>query len=204
MAGQLDPLLGARQRRRALALLALVLAASACAGDDDEASAPPPAPARSTLGVVSGVVDGDTIKLANSRRVRLVQIDAPDLRQRECYAKEATLELERLLPVGTRVRLELDRDLDQVDRHGRRLAYVFVGRTNVNVTLVRRGAASVWFHEGARGRYADRLLLAAGRAQGAGLGLWLACASTRFDPQQPVATKVAPPHRPGPTGQPHG
>jgi micrococcal nuclease len=154
---------------------------------------------------VSEVVDGDTIRLANGERVRLVQIDSPELTQRECYAAEAKAELERLLPRGgMRVRLELDPNLDRVDRHGRQLAYVFVGRTNVNVALVRRGAASVWFHNGARGRNADSLLFAVGQAQAAGLGLWSACASTRFDPQQPVATEVAPPPRPGSTGQPHG
>jgi micrococcal nuclease len=187
MARELDPFLPAGQGRRALALIALVLVVPACGQDDDEASSPPPAP--STVSSVSRVVDGDTIRLTNGDRVRLVQIDAPELAQRECYAREAKAELERLLLNRARVRLEFDPNLDRVDRHGRQLAYVFRGATNVNLALVGRGAASVSFYRGARGRYADDLVLIEHEAQVAGLGLWSAC---------------APRQRPGSTGQPHG
>jgi micrococcal nuclease len=182
MAGELGSLV--RARKRAVALLALAL--TGCGGDSGEEV--PARPAGPPVVVVSEVVDGDTIRLANGDRIRLVQIDAPELRLRECYAKEAKVALERLLRAGE-VRLELDPDLDQRDRFGRRLAYVHVGETNVNLALVGRGAAAVWFHEGAQGRYAERLLLAEERARAAGFGLWTAC--------------VAPP-KPGSTGQPHG
>jgi micrococcal nuclease len=132
----------------------------------------------------------------------LVQIDTPELAQGECYAKQAKTALERLLPA--RVRLEFDPRLDQVDRFGRQLAYVFAGRTNVNVALVRRGAASVWFYHGARGKYAGRLLWAARQAREDGLGLWLACGATRFDPLHAVETQSAPPPPRRPTAQPEG
>lgn len=153
------------------ALAVLVLALSGCGGDNsDEALSPKP-----QTGTVSWVVDGDTIRLTNGARVRLVQIDAPELHLGECYGARARSELEELLPRGSRVRLELDAKLDQVDEHGRQLAYVFAGGTNVNVEQVRRGAARLFFYRGRRGRYADRLRQAAREARSAGRGLWSAC-----------------------------
>jgi micrococcal nuclease len=136
--------------------------------------------------VVHGVRDGDTIELAGGPIVRLVQIDTPELRERECYAREARAELQRLLPVGVRVRIVADPRLDEVDAFGRRLAYVFKGNENVNRTLVARGAASVWFFDGSRGRYADELLAAARKAKAAKLGLWGACPGTQLDPLAPL------------------
>jgi Staphylococcal nuclease homologue len=102
------------------ALVALVLALSGCGGDNsDEASSPKP-----ETSTVSWVADGDTIRLTNGKRVRLVQIDAPELHLGECYGARARRDLQELLPRGRRVRLELDAKLDQVDEHGRQLAYV--------------------------------------------------------------------------------
>ena len=93
------------------------------------------ATARPRLDLVRAVVDGDTIVLADGRRVRLVQIDSPELGQGECYSRQARAALLSLLPPGrARVRLELDPRLDRTDRYGRTLAYVFKGRENVNRT----------------------------------------------------------------------
>ena len=63
--------------------------------------------------------------------------------------------LARLIPPGTTVTLESDPPLDRVDRYGRLLRYVRAGGRNVNVDLVRRGAATVYFYRGERGRYAS-------------------------------------------------
>ena len=54
---------------------------------------------------VDHVVDGDTIALQNGARVRLVQIDTPEVYfQRECYGRESSAVTKRLLPPGTLVR----------------------------------------------------------------------------------------------------
>ena len=90
------------------------------------------------------------------------------------------------------MQLELDPRLDHVDRYGRTLAYVRKGGENVNLTLVARGAASVWFCEGARGRYATRLMSAARAAKAAQRGLWKACPGTKLDPLNGVSTGNAP------------
>src|SRR3954465_170839 len=72
-------------------------------------------------GVVREVVDGDTIHLADGRKIRLVQIDTPELNTGECYSRAAHRVLLRLEPVGTRVDVEADPALDQVDRWDRQL-----------------------------------------------------------------------------------
>jgi micrococcal nuclease len=137
--------------------------------------------------VVAQVIDGDTIELAGGRRV---QIDTPE-KGKECYGDEATAATRRLLPPGTRVRIEQDPGLDQVDRFERKLAYVWKGDKDVNVTLVREGAASVWLYEGRRGRHANELLRAAERARAARRGLWGACPLARFDPFDSLSTGPA-------------
>jgi micrococcal nuclease len=137
--------------------------------------------------VIERVVDGDTVVLVGGGRIRLVQIDAPE-KGEECYGDRATALTRRLLPRGTRVRIEPDPDLDQVDRFRRQLAYVFQGDENVNLTLVRHGAAGVWFFHGARGRHAGELIAAAQEARAKRRGLWAACPQARFDPLAAVAT----------------
>ena len=137
--------------------------------------------------VVARVVDGDTIELVSGQRVRLVQIDTPE-KHVECYGDEASALTQRLIPAGTHVRIEQDPKLDQVDRFGRKLAYVWKGDEDVNVALVRDGAAGVWFFDGRRGRYANELLKAAEGARAAERGLWGACPLARFDPNDSMSS----------------
>lgn len=148
---------------------------------------------------VAYVIDGDTIAVSGGKRVRLVQIDAPESPENECYGLESKSELERLLPTGTKVRLAADPALDARDRYGRLLRYVFKGKMNVNLELVRRGAATVWFYDGDRGRYADALLGATQTAMAAGRGLWGACPGTPFDTSQGADTGTVGGQPPGGT-----
>ena len=159
--------------------LALVLLAGLAACSSAETS---------TSARVARVSDGDTIRLSDGRRVRLVQIDAPEEGGPECYADRATAELERLLPIGTKVELVADPKLDEVDRFGRLLRYVVVDERVVNLELVERGAAAPYFYRGDRGRYADDLLDAAHDAQRERRGLWGACPAARLDPTRAVST----------------
>ena len=137
--------------------------------------------------VVARVIDGDTIELVGGRRVRLVQIDTPE-KHDECYGDQASALTERLLPPGTHVRIEQDPRLDQVDRYRRKLAYVWKGDENVNLALVRDGAAGVWFFDRRRGRYANELLGAAEEAQADRKGLWGACPLARFNPTESMSS----------------
>lgn len=172
------PALPTRYVRGVLLVLALAASAAACTGAVRER---PHAPETRTARVAR-VIDGDTIVLADGRRVRLVQIDTPELEEHECYGVEAARLLRRLLPAGSAVRLEADSRLDRVDRFGRLLRYVLRGGRILNLVLVRRGAATVWFYDGDRGRYSSALLAAARAARAGRLGLWGACPGTPFDP----------------------
>ena len=166
-----------------LTLLAVALAALAagCRGTGeagtDTATTPEPPGERA---VVEWVADGDTLMLTSGAKIRLVQIDAPELRS-DCFGRAALDALARLAPKGTRVRLVRDPALDDRDVHGRLLRYVFVGRENVNVELVREGAASPYFFGGDRGRYADDLLDAVDEARSARRGYWGACPAAELD-----------------------
>jgi endonuclease YncB( thermonuclease family) len=117
--------------------------------------------------VIDHVADGDTVTLRNGQRVRLVQIDTPEVYfGTECYGPQASATTKRLLPPGTRVRLFVEPATDRVDQYGRLLRYIVRARdgVNVNVQLVRVGAAAPYFYEGRRGRYAallERLALRA-------------------------------------------
>jgi micrococcal nuclease len=138
--------------------------------------------------LVTSIADGDTLTVAGGTRVRLVQIDTPELGSGECYSRAARRALARLVPVGSTIRLEADPALDQVDRFGRVLRYVRRGTMNVNIALVRAGAAAPYFYDGDRGRYAARLLAEARRAKAAKRGLWGACPRTVLDPYRAIDT----------------
>ena len=136
---------------------------------------------------VDSVRDGDTILLADGIRVRLVQVDAPELGV-ECWGDEAAAELARIVRSGAELRLEADPRLDDVDRHGRLLRYAHADGRNVNVELVRLGAAAPYFYRGERGRYADELLAAARAAHAGRRGLWGACPRAGLHPARAIDT----------------
>jgi endonuclease YncB( thermonuclease family) len=140
---------------------------------------------------VGHVVDGDTIDLANGVRVRLVQIDTPEIYfHPECYGRQASAATKRLLPRGTRVRLLPEPATDLMDKYGRLLRYVIRDRdgVDVNIRLVAIGAAAPYFYAHRLGRYASRLEALARRARARRLGLWGQCPGTPYDPYRGVAT----------------
>lgn len=160
------------------AALLVSLAAVGCASSEPEAP---------TSSVVARVGDGDTLDVRSGERIRLVQIDAPELGQGECHARASLAVLERLAPPGTAVEFERDARLDESDGYGRLLRYVVADDVNVNVELVRRGAAAPYFFRGERGRLAEELLDAAAEARRAGRGMWRAC-RVSWRPDAPLTT----------------
>lgn len=121
-------------------------------------TSPTPSPAPTKLrqwARVTKVVDGDTVDvrlLSNGKvkRVRLVGVNTPEMRPRQCYAVKATRLTKRLLPRGTRVLLVRDTTQANVDRYGRLLRYVHKGKkakVDVNRRIVVRGAAKVYVYQ---------------------------------------------------------
>jgi micrococcal nuclease len=166
---------------RPLAVLALLAALAGCAQAADEDT-------ELASATVARVGDGDTLDLRSGDRVRLVQIDAPELGEGECYAREARSELELLARPGRRIGIESDPRLDDTDRFGRLLRYVHADALNVNVELVHRGAAAPYFRRGEEGVYADALLDAVDDARRDGRGMWGSC-RVSWTPDRGVTTR---------------
>jgi micrococcal nuclease len=124
---------------------------------------------------VAFVVDGDTVELADGRRVRYIGVDTPETDQP--YAAEAEA-FNQSLVAGQEAWLETDVQVS--DPYGRLLAYVWVGDTFVNLELVRQGYAHVYTVPPSV-RYADAFVRAEREAREAGRGLWaLADVSVRI------------------------
>ena len=125
------------------------------------------------------VSDGDTIRVrldsGRVERVRYIGVDTPETAKPhapvECFAERAREFNERL--VGDReIRLELD--VEERDRYGRLLAYVYADRTLVNAELLREGFADV-LTVPPNVRFAARFRRLARDARQGGKGLWASC-----------------------------
>ena len=170
-----------------LSALALVVALLAIGAGSARRSLAAP----SGLERIDRVVDGDTVDLTNGAKIRLVQIDTPEVYFGvECYGPQASAETKRLLPPGTEVRLAAEPATDSVDSYGRLLRYVFRASDglDVNVFLVAHGYAAPYFYDGRRGRYAEVLTRDALAARARHEGLWGACPGTPVDFDRGVST----------------
>ncbi|PLS75438.1 MAG: nuclease [Actinobacteria bacterium] len=140
---------------------------------------------------VRSVTDGDTFTLADGRRVRLAQVDAPEAN--ECFGSQSTAALRALVQNKT-VALRRPPDGPELDRYGRTLADVSVAGRSVNEQLVRDGAAE-WYEQFAAedGELAGRLRSAENDAKEAGKGLWSACVSAAPEVTSPPTTQATVP-----------
>lgn len=125
------------------------------------------------LSRVEQVYDGDTLRLQDGRKVRLLGINAPEIasRQRagEPGGEEAKQWLRQRLQ-GHSVRLEFD--TEKQDKYQRWLAHVFdeTGQ-HINLELVRHGLAFVSIYP-PNLRYSDALLRAELQAERQASGIW--------------------------------
>jgi endonuclease YncB( thermonuclease family) len=145
-------------------------------------------PAAQAANTVASIYDGDTLTLNNGAKVRLLQIDTPELSSSECYGQEAKQALIKLIG-KSKITLESDSASADRDRYGRYLRYVIVGKKNLNLELVKIGAAAPYFYQGEKGKYSTELLKAAERAKSKKLGLWGQCAKTQLIPTKALDTK---------------
>ncbi len=126
-------------------------------------------------GTVVRVVDGDTIHVrigARVEKVRYIGVNTPEVHHptkgEEPGGREAA-EVNRRLVEGQAVRLELD--VQERDRYGRLLAYVWIGDLMINAELVRLGYAQVMTIP-PNVRYQEVFLKLQREAREAGRGLW--------------------------------
>ena len=166
---------------------------SAREGDEDAAAAEDPKQTKAaeqaaeksqdlrrydTLVTVKRVVDGDTVEVSPAidgiEDLRFIGVDTPERKDPDCgeqpYADEA-LEFTRSQLEGEEVELEFD--VEKIDRYNRLLAYVYPrgGEEMFNETLLREGYAQVATFP-PNVKYVDRFLVAQEGARATGRGLW--------------------------------
>lgn len=129
---------------------------------------------------VAEVIDGDMIAVAGGTRVRLIGMDTPETKDAragvQCFGREAAAHTEKLIPLGTPVRLAYD--VERTDRYGRSLAYVYRLRDGlfVNAALLRDGFAQVATFP-PNVAHVDEFQRLQREARQANRGLWSACAA---------------------------
>ena len=154
-----------------LAALLAALTLAGCAGEAADPASDPAKPGERTSARVTKHTDGDTLWLSGIGKVRLIGVDTPEVYgQVECYGRQASAFVARLLPIGSAVSFRLG--VDPRDRYGRALAYVYLrdGRM-LNMVLVRRGYAQPLTIP-PNDELAPRFVAAARGARRRGAGLW--------------------------------
>jgi micrococcal nuclease len=146
--------------------LILALALSACSTHTVVLTEQAPAtrleePAGYETATITRVVDGDTVEatvtaispgpaagqttVGQNYDIRLIGIDTPESVKPgtpiECFAKEASAATKALLE-GQEVRLV--KDVEEADRYGRLLRYIYIGDEMANARLVANGYAHAY------------------------------------------------------------
>jgi len=117
------------------------------------------------------VFDGDTIRLDDNTKVRLIGVDAPEVDspygKQEPFGEESRAYLTAFL-LHKRVSIKVGNPPQ--DRYGRTLAYVYLGDVLVNGRIIRDGWASAYrrFHHPWR----DLFLAYEKEARSRGIGMW--------------------------------
>jgi len=94
------------------------------------------------FGIVERVIDGDTL-VVNETTVRLLGINCPE--KGEKYYEEAKEYLENLT---LHKFVKLKRTKEDLDIYKRKLRYVLIGSTNINLEIVKAGYANFYFPSG--------------------------------------------------------
>ncbi len=127
----------------------------------------------SSFVLVRWVDDGDTVVLADGRRVRYCGINAPEVAHKERPAQRfgpEARDVNRKLVFKRPVRLELGRE--KHDQYGRVLAYLFLkDGTFVNAELVKSGCAHYVFRRPNK-KYDSLLLRLQQEAMAKKVGMW--------------------------------
>lgn len=169
--------------KKPLAILALVVAVALAYSFWPSASKPTKIKNHQTavtttaphLAKVVKVVDGDTIMIEGGLKIRYIGVNTPETKDPrrgvQCFGKEASAKNQALVE-GKIVRLE--KDVEERDKYGRLLRYVWLGDEMVNETLVKEGYAFSSPYP-PNIKYHKRFLEAERDARYKGRGLWSSC-----------------------------
>lgn len=148
---------------RTLALVALI---AGCDGGGSECGP--------SSGLVTRVIDGDTIELATGVKIRYLMVNAPETTSghNDCYGAQA-VQFNTDLVLNKQV--ELAYDVECEDRYGRTLAYVTVDGIEVNSRMLERGFGCLLHIPPDGDSRLDELKALETAAKAAHRGLWGAC-----------------------------
>lgn len=119
---------------------------------------------------LTAITDGDTVKLliqGRQEKCRLIGIDAPELAQHP-WGQGARAAMAKLLS-GRALSVEID--VQERDRYGRLLIYLFANGTLVNETMILQGNAQLYTVP-PNVRYVERFRRAQEQARAALRGIW--------------------------------
>lgn len=128
--------------------------------------------------VVNKVIDGDTIKVefkaGEYETIRLLLIDTPETVSpnvpEQPFGKEASDFMKQTLIKDTVI--EIERGIEERDKYGRLLAYVWKDGKNINEELLRQGLARVAYVYEPNTKYLDEFKKAEQEAKEKGIGIW--------------------------------
>lgn len=121
-------------------------------------------------------VDGDTVHVrttSGTYSVRMLGVDTPEThfmgKSQGEWGERAAARTQELIPIGTQVRLEFSEE--SCDGHGRVLAFVNVGKANINLQLAKEGMA-VNYCVAPTFEHCDEIGTAVAKAQAKKLGMF--------------------------------
>lgn len=122
---------------------------------------------------VEKIYDGDTVKLEDGRKIRLLGINTPEIQHRN-QAAEAGGEMAKdwLVDKLKNLKVRLVTDVEQTDKYKRTLSHLITeNKEHINVQLVEMGLAAVNIYP-PNLLYVDQLVAAGNRAEHDKRGLW--------------------------------
>lgn len=149
-------------------LMATLVVVQGCESDTSEVIESQCGP---TSGVVTRIVDGDTVELEDGTKIRYLGVNTPEITYDDCYSAEA-MQKNSDLVLGKTIQLEYDTAC--TDRYGRLLAHVFVDDVHVNLKLLEEGYGCLLFIE-PNNAYLTEFESADYVAQAYEIGVWGAC-----------------------------
>ena len=96
--------------------------------------------------LIHSVHDGDTVKLEDGRKIRLIGINTPELsrsgKPEQAFAREARDQLKQLI-ASSNNQVKLVYGIERLDRYKRTLAHLFLtDNQNLQVAMLKRGLAT--------------------------------------------------------------
>jgi micrococcal nuclease len=112
---------------------------------------------------VTKIIDGDTLKLEDNQKVRLLGINTPESNQP--FYQEAKQLLINLVQNQT-IQLESHGP----DKYQRTLGYIFLNNQNINAAILSNGLATLYYYD--KDSHYEELKQAEKHARELGLGIW--------------------------------